>query len=141
MSWHRRRPAPEGVEPASFNMTPMIDIVFQLIIFFMVVCQMSEQQFEELTMPLASEAITQTNEPELIVNVTKQGRIRIDGRTFSDQALEDLFHARKNHPRESKRPVLIRADRSAPFGEIQKIMMIAVRFGEVTRVNFGAKKE
>ena len=44
----------EVEEPDSIVMTPMIDIVFQLIIFFLLVNDMSRAQLEELTLPKAS---------------------------------------------------------------------------------------
>ena len=141
MSWHRRRRTlPDELEPESFTMTPMIDIVFQLIIFFMLVTEMSDRQIEDLTIPAASMAV-RVKERELVLNIMKDGRVRIQGRTFSDTALEDLFEVRKLNPRHANMPLLIRADRSVPFEKVQKVMMIASTHGQVTRLNFGARKE
>ena len=36
------------------NMTPMIDVVFLLIIFFMIITDMTQQDLEELTLPMAA---------------------------------------------------------------------------------------
>jgi biopolymer transport protein ExbD len=47
-------------EPAAaegFSLTPMIDVTFQLLIFFMLVSDMSQSQIELLTLPIASKAI------------------------------------------------------------------------------------
>jgi biopolymer transport protein ExbD len=63
----RRREA----EDVSMNMTPMIDIVFQLVIFFMVVTDMSQQQLESVILPKAEMAKEDNPPPKdrVIVNV------------------------------------------------------------------------
>jgi biopolymer transport protein ExbD len=43
-------------ENVGFNMTPMIDIVFQLIIFFMLATDFSQMDLEDVTLPLAKNA-------------------------------------------------------------------------------------
>jgi biopolymer transport protein ExbD len=137
----RRRAPPEDVEPTGFNMTPMIDCTFQLIIFFMLVTDMSRVQTEDLTLPSASKARL-TEEAALVVNVMPDGKIRIAGRTFPDASLEGLFESRRaGAERGMGMPVLIRADRSTPFEHVQKVLMIASHHGAVTRIQFGAKQE
>ncbi len=49
----RRRPVTENV---GFNMTPMIDIVFQLITFFMLATDMSQRELEQVVLPIARQA-------------------------------------------------------------------------------------
>ena len=117
-------------------MAPLIDITFQLIVFFMLVSDMSARQSEDLHLPNASMARV-TAGPETVVNVLADGRVKIGGRTHSDGALEALFESQKG----KDLPVLIRADRSAPFESIQKIMMIASDRGNVERLRFAAIKE
>ena len=51
----KRKPPPE-IEAVTFDMTPMIDVTFQLIIFFMLSMDMSQLELENLNMPTASEA-------------------------------------------------------------------------------------
>lgn len=136
----RRRARPPGLEPERFDMTPLIDCTFQLIVFFMLVTDMSARQNEELTLPAASRLV-ETEEPEIVVNVLADRRVRVSGRTYSDAALEALFESvRPRLPGQGK-PVLIRADRSARFEDVQKVMMIAHWHGNLTRVHFGAKFE
>ena len=50
------------------NMTPMIDVVFNLIIFFMIVTDMTQKELEQLTLPNSSEAMEddgQEGDPEI----------------------------------------------------------------------------
>ena len=67
----RRRPSPAALR---MNMTPMIDIVFQLIIFFMIVIDMSQKDLEALELPMSKTAVE--DEPEegrLYVNINRSG--------------------------------------------------------------------
>ncbi len=155
-----RRRLPEEVKHDGVNMTPMIDIVFQLIIFFMLVMDMSKAQLEPVVLPSASKAIKEKFEDTtlLVVNVMKDGAIKINGKSFynpkkdgdENKRLEDLFESRRQNkvyqevPGKAdwvKYPLLIRCDRSTPFEHVQKILMIATHHGGVTRVQLGAKQE
>ena len=117
-------------------MTPLIDITFQIIVFFMVVSDMSARQTEPITLPPASMA-SLFRERATVVNVLPDGRVKIGGRTHGDGALEAFFEQRAG----SDQPLLIRADRSAPFESIQKVMMIASHRGQVTRLRFATIQE
>ena len=59
------------------DMTPMIDIVFQLIIFFLVVTEMAAKDLADVTLPRAEQSTADDNPPSdrLIINVRKDGRI------------------------------------------------------------------
>ncbi|HUG70439.1 MAG TPA: biopolymer transporter ExbD [Pirellulaceae bacterium] len=73
---HRRNTRPE------MDMTPMIDIVFLLIIFFMTVTQVSKLNKEQLELPKLKG--TEDQKPSVVtVNVTENGEIRVSGRTLS----------------------------------------------------------
>ena len=130
----RRLPEPPATE--KFNMTPMIDIVFQLIIFFMLVMDMSSRRNEDLVLPSASTAGNHPDPREIHVNVTAEGKVRISGRTFTDGALDALLRERAPGT-----AVLIRADRSTDFEHVQKILMMAADPEHAAPVRFAARKE
>ena len=150
---------PEAVENVGFNMTPMIDIVFQLIIFFMLVTDMARAQLEPVILPIASKALKEKFEDPmvLVLNLMPDGTVKSGGKTFwspkmgdENKKLEDLFEARRQNKAYQevagkddwvKYPLLIRADRSTNFEHVQKILMIATHHGGVTRVQLGARKE
>ena len=56
------------------NMTPMIDVVFNLIIFFMIVTDMTQKELEQLTLPNSSEAMEDSGEEDrrVIINIVKK---------------------------------------------------------------------
>ena len=155
----RRRGLPADVPLDGFDMTPMIDCTFQLIIFFMLVNDMARTQREPVALPAASQAMKERSEDPsvLVLNVMKDGTIRAGGRALWTPALgddcrrlEEVFEARRQSRQYQETPgraewasypVLVRADRSAPFEHLQKILMIAARNGGVTRVQLGARQE
>ncbi len=155
----RKRNRPPEMEPDTFDMTPMIDCTFQLIIFFMITTDMSKAQIEPLTLPIASKAIKdkQPDTMTLVVNIMKDGAVKIDGKLYwnakkGDDAkkLEDLFENRRSRKEYQevvgkadwvKYPVLVRCDRSTAFEHLQRIMMIATHHGGVTRLQLGATQE
>ncbi len=62
----------------SMNMTPMIDIVFLLIIFFMTVTQVSEINRERMELP--QQAGSEDQKPAILtINIDKTGQILIAG--------------------------------------------------------------
>ena len=73
---HRRTRLP------SMNMTPMIDVVFLLLIFFMTVSQVSEVNRELLELPKLEGSEDQ--KPTLLtINVTRDGELKIGGETVT----------------------------------------------------------
>lgn len=72
-------------ESAGVNLTPMIDVVFLLVIFFMVATEFTElERSIDLQLPTAAEAGDATPPPEpSVVAVFEDGRVELDGRTVS----------------------------------------------------------
>jgi biopolymer transport protein ExbD len=150
-----KRRVPPEVEGVKIDMTPMIDVVFQLLIFFMLIMDMSKAQLEVMTLPSAKKAIKEkfVDTTMLVINVLKDGTIKINGKTFwkpvngdDMKKLEDEFEGRRQNKLYQEvagktYPVLIRCDRSMPFEHLQRILMIATHHGGVTRVQLGAKQE
>ncbi len=124
-------------ETVKMDMTPMIDVVFQLIIFFMLVTDMSQQDLAELKLPYAQTAAKdELMKGRLTFNLLKDGEIEIkrDRKgTMDDPNTQDwvrgfLQREVAKKPLEpdgtSDRPILIRADRETEFKHVQKILRV-----------------
>jgi len=73
------------------DMTPMIDIVFQLLIFFLVTSQMAQQTRTELDLPReAGEESKETELAGITINVTADGSIVVSDNVVSFEALDRL---------------------------------------------------
>ncbi|MFZ5832895.1 MAG: ExbD/TolR family protein [Planctomycetota bacterium] len=95
-----------------FDLTPMIDCVFQLLIFFLVATKFAEEEREiEVKLPEASEAQALTSKPrELFVNIDRAGGYFVAGREVGLPELQQILNqAYVNNP--GRASVVIRADR------------------------------
>jgi biopolymer transport protein ExbD len=98
------------------NLTPIIDVVFLLLIFFLVTTQFEKLENQlPLNVPAASEAMPLIAEPsEVYVNIDVQGRYYVDDRQVSlDELRGILRRAAASNP--VNQSVIIRADGRTPF--------------------------
>jgi biopolymer transport protein ExbD len=76
------------------DMTPMIDIVFQLLIFFLVTAQMAEATRAQLDLPKeAGEEATDSDKAGLTINVLADGSVVVADETLSEAALDRAIEA------------------------------------------------
>lgn len=119
------------------DLTPMIDIVFLLIIFFITVTQITKVNQEQLPLPsvVASEDQTPTR---VIVNIRQNGEIVVDGQPRTlEQAVYDLgrrIEAQGNDPTRVR--VTLRVDHrsrnrvpKALIREIKSLGILAIQIG------------
>ena len=137
----RKKPG-STAEDLELNMTPMIAGVFNLLIFFMIVTDMTRKEIEELELPWSNSAVEdKDDDPDtrVILNVTKQDQktfdrtglvdIKLKGNVYDLEKLkEELFkYAEKkrdlDHPSQpSEIFVLIRCDKDIRWREVQWVM-------------------
>lgn len=115
------------------DMTPMIDIVFQLLIFFLTTAQLAMVSRSDLDLPLeAGEQEEDAAEAGLIVNILPDGSITIADESLSDEAFavmaEELVLSLSPERLSQLRP-LIRADRSAPAARLNRVLELLQRSG------------
>ncbi len=96
----------------SLSITPLIDVVFLLLIFFLVSSRFSEEERElDLNLPSVTEALPAMAQPhELVVNIDAQGRYYIDGGFRQLEQVEQILRrAKTNNP--LTQTVVIRCDK------------------------------
>jgi biopolymer transport protein ExbD len=109
-------------EQPTLNLTPMIDIVFLLIIFFMVGTKFSELERKiGLQVPAIANNGTLSSEPEKrVVNVYRDGRIELDEQPINlRQLTENLAQARQQY---SRLGVLIRGDADSRHQSVVNVL-------------------
>lgn len=114
----------------SINMTPVIDMVFLLLIFFLVASQFAEEERSlEVVLPSASEARPLTATPtEVFVNIDHEGKYFVDGRVMQiDEVEAVLRQAVANNP--ANQSVIIRADKRVPFDAVVGVMNACNKVG------------
>ena len=91
------------------NLTPVIDVVFLLLIFFLVATQYNQEEREvDITLPEVAEAQPLSMTSEIIVNITDDGKYKVATKEYSEAELSSLLsQAKKNNPHQT---MLIRGD-------------------------------
>ena len=114
-----------------FNMTPMIDVVFQLIIFFLVSSHLAKQEVQfKLPLPTAQSGIKETpsEKPRLTVNVLADGTLLLAGRQVTaDELRTRLAERHKDLGKDVE--VRIRGDRSTAYKHVEPVMLSCARAG------------
>lgn len=114
----------DSLDEPQLNLTPMIDIVFLLIIFFMVGTRFSEiEQQYDVELPTAAPIEAQSSRPDAIVlNVTRSGEVAIGGNELTlDELRTRLEAARKAY---AEQAVLIRGDGEGIYQAVIDVMNV-----------------
>lgn len=117
-------------EKRRLDMTPMIDCVFQLLLFFLVASHFEEQARMtgegelDANLPEAAAAMPMVMKPrELIVNIDGQGQFFIGGERQSETQLSTLLRrSQTNNP--GNQSVVIRGDETAEWKYIARVMSL-----------------
>ena len=105
----------------AINLTPMIDIVFQLIIFFMVGARFTELEKKvDLSVPKVAGAASLPPLPEQrVINVFRDGRIELNRRPLSLPELKSQLA--EDQRQYSQVGVVVRADADGPFQNVAAV--------------------
>lgn len=125
------------------DMTPMIDVVFQLIIFFIVTITISDAKDETIRLEYGrygQEIETgDSGTSAVIVDVSQRGRMSIGNTTLTRARLQDIIRGRLNRMGNTFQ-VWIRGDARAQHDMIRNVMDTVTTLG-VGRVHFVAVKD
>ena len=119
---------------AEVNLTPMIDMVFILLIFFIVSTTFVKETGVEVERPTAKTASTQKN--SILISVTDEGKVWIDNRQIDVRSVRAQVERLLAENPESS--VVILADKTAHTGEVVLVMDQA-RLAGVAHIALGAK--
>jgi biopolymer transport protein ExbD len=126
-----RLPARQHSTFSQINMTPMIDVTFQLIIFFLLSSHLAQQENQlELDLPTAAsgEQSAANDRPRLVVNVSPDGAVALG----STPTMPGEMSGRLKIERErlgDDLEVRIRADRSVPYSAVEPILLACAEAG------------
>ncbi|WDI44631.1 ExbD/TolR family protein [Bremerella sp. P1] len=124
---------PSNLKPgqAEFNMTPMIDVVFLLIIFFLVSSHLAKQEAQmPLPLPTAEsgQEIIDDQMPCAVVNIEADGSLILAGRRVPPDQLRDRLATERERSGDSIE-LRIRCDRDTPYANVKPVMLAATEAG------------
>jgi biopolymer transport protein ExbD len=115
----------------SINMTPMIDVVFQLLIFFLLTNHLSRQEVSaELVLPTAESGDEAADDqtPRATVNILPDGQIQLGGQPLAAAELTNRLRA-ENLKHAGGLEVRIRADRTVPYELVEPVLAACAAAG------------
>ncbi len=137
-----KRKKSRGGEEGGINMTPMIDVVFQMIIFFVTTAEL-ERTSVDMTIKLAlaphGPAVEKKDPRTIVVDVDRKGRIKIARVRFSLPALKSVMRKAVAQYGQTI-PVVIRGDAATKHEDIKRVMDACTAAG-LWRVKFAAIKD
>jgi len=133
MRFKRHTKLEHGLE--QIDIAPLIDVIFQLLIFFMLSSSFTFQSGISVKLPKAitSDVIKEEN---LIITITSENVIYLNGVVSTLKELSQEISSIKIE----KRPILIKADRRASVGRIVDIWDLCRNLG-VERINIATNQD
>jgi biopolymer transport protein ExbD len=153
-----------SVDETTMNMTPMIDITFNLVVFFMLTLDLSQREFVEVDLPFATQGVEVTEPapeiPTFAINLTADGKVRFKGDVYDVasadpavqdralRALRDVLQGLTSRPDwrtpdgASEVTVMVHGDRSAKWQYVQWILQVcANKTIGIHRIQFAVRPE
>ncbi|MEA1876747.1 MAG: biopolymer transporter ExbD [Bacteroidota bacterium] len=106
-----------------FSMSSMTDIVFLLLIFFMITSTMVHPNALKLLLPQSSSQVSST--PSTTVSITKNLDFYIERNQIDFNRLEPALKVKFDGVPEEDRVIALHAEKSVPIDEVVKVLKIA----------------
>ncbi len=104
---------------AEINVTPLVDVMFVLLIIFMITAPMLQHELD-VNLPVAAGIPQVTTEDQVVLTVNKQGNIYLDQTAYTLDTLrpklQALYQTRRN------KDLFLRADTDVPYGKVIQVM-------------------
>jgi biopolymer transport protein ExbD len=130
----------QALEPAGMQLAPMIDIVFLLLIFFIVTWQFSRSETEmKISVPSSQEGADPKRVlGEIIVNVRVNGEVVVEGQVMSQARLKEKLAAiARQH---KNQPIRLRGDAEASYQTIVEVIDTCQKAG-IWNISFATQRK
>jgi len=117
------------------DVTPLIDIVFLLLVFFMLTSSFAYQSGVKVHLPEAVTADVRTRN-NLIISVSQEDLLYMDNRLLT---LQELRTQLKRHA-DAAPPIMIRADSTASLGRVVEVWDLCRTLG-ISQVNIATSEQ
>ena len=116
-------------EETTINLTPLIDVVFLLLIFFMVSTTFDTTSELKIRLPEASQNKVVQKPRTLNILIDAKGRFFLNSRELSSQKSGALMAALQRVLQGADRPVVIQSDAESPVQSLVTAMDVVGRLG------------
>lgn len=119
----------KGKKDLEINLTPLIDVVFLLLIFFMVSTSFKKETKISLDLPEASGEVLDVKDNSLEINVNEAGEVYVNGFGITNRQIQTIKDAIKSASSDPTVSVIISADAQAPYQSVISVMDAAGQLG------------
>ncbi len=117
-------------EDVGINLTPLIDVVFLLLIFFMVSTTFTRETQLSIDLPEASGQASEASREQIEILIDETGRYRVNGQALVDGRMRTLQAAiYKLSAGDTTMPMIITADAQAAHQDVVRAMDAAGQMG------------
>jgi biopolymer transport protein ExbD len=118
-------------EDVELDMTPMLDVVFILLIFFIVTAVFVKEPGVEIVRPETT--LQEREKPTLLVAITGEDEIFVDGTVYEITALRPVLEQlREENPRAE---AMIQGDAEAPIGTVLDVQDLLIEMGIEVKIS------
>ena len=122
------------------NITPLIDVVFLLLIFFMISTTFQRESEITIELPESAGDIAETEKKVIEISIDNQGRYFVNQRRIKDSDIKTLKKAITITRGDAKEPkLIISADKMTPHQSVVRAMDAARQLGLV-HLTFATKQ-
>jgi biopolymer transport protein ExbD len=132
------------------NLTPLIDIVFLLLIFFMVSTTFTKESQLKIQLPEAKGEQASTQKvPQLVIEISSLGVYAVKGPDDADarqvlntssDALQRVIKSAAQNQEKDKMIVIVRADKQTPHEAVIRALSVAGQLG-LSRITFATETQ
>ena len=126
--------------PLEISLTPMIDVVFLLLIFFMVTTTFSKESVIKVLLPQAEGQEAEKHGQVLTLTINKAGQYFINDKALNDRSLENLTKELTRFSSNKQIPLIINADANAPVQAAISVLDVASKLG-FKNITFATQKK
>lgn len=107
MSRSRRKKKQSSGDKAEIDLTPMLDVVFIMLIFFIVTASFVKEKAINVNVPEDNENVPETKNASILVQIDANNEIYVDGRRVDVRSIRSLVA--QKHAESPQAPLIIRA--------------------------------
>lgn len=132
----------QKIDDVQVNLTPLIDVVFLLLIFFMVSTTFNQSTELTIDLPTAtSNAASSDRSKDVELVITADGQYVINGQTLINEKVSTLIQGLKEVTQgDNTRPLIITADAKSSYDMVLRVYDAAANLG-ITKLAHTAQKE
>lgn len=132
---------PRNDDDVDLNLTPLIDVVFLLLIFFMVSTTFVKESEIKLDLPVASTAALPAEDSTVKIAIDARGRYFVNENLLVNSQAETIEKAIKEAAGDDESPlIIINADKQTSHQSVISVLDAARRL-EFLRINFATERK